>query len=260
MPRTDSNTLSWLTTPYGFPCDQLTLGLRPEGARDMLQQILAAAAQCLELPPGECIDIANADQHLRALYAIDCKPWFADFDGMDVMTLRGCIINFRACQLLFEPQPERRRQLGTHFAPPDARELVTDIGRNDIIFALHGCLMARVAEVLTLSGDTDGALAYTEEDTMSMYLPHSAHLAAARARGQAFAAAGDGAAATACLERSAAGAKALGLHMLELQAVLALGQRQHDGGWRSCRSCCVQSPPGGVIAPRDVQNCVPQRG
>ena len=112
--------------------------------------------------------------------------------------------------------------MGAHFAVPDAREFSTDIGFQDAGCALHGCTTARISEVLLLLGDIEGALAYTSEDVMSMALMASAHLSGKRARGRALAAKGEPAAATACLEAAAAGARELGLFMHELQAVLAL--------------------------------------
>ena len=86
----------------------------------------------------------------------------------------------------------------------------------------HDRNCAGAAQALVLVGDTDGALAYTSDDAMKMYVTHGAHLSGTRQRGQALAATGDGAAAVACLEKAAADAAEVGMFMHELQAVLAL--------------------------------------
>ena len=62
-----------------------------------------------------------------------CGPVFRfkDLGGIGIFTLRAQITNYRACQVLLERDPERRRQMGAHFVPevPDVRELALDMAR-----------------------------------------------------------------------------------------------------------------------------------
>ena len=196
--------LSFLTTSYCFASSMTSVGYRTAEARQLFEEVLAVAAKGLDLPDGQSIgtiDITNASNMLRALYASTMSTWFTDFGAeTNIFTIRAQITNFRATVLLLEADPARRRQMGVHFTSQlaDSREFSLDIGRQDLVFALHGSIMARVSEACLLIGDTESALQYSNQEVTNMSCCCAAHIAAARMHGLALAASGDGTAALAC--------------------------------------------------------------
>ena len=71
----------------------------------------------------------------------------------------------QAIALAMEPDEGRRAAMGPHFDAPSAKSLAYDIGIHDQIQGCEAgaCIMSRISDAMLLIGDTDKALEYSTE-------------------------------------------------------------------------------------------------